>query len=110
MPRQSPAQRETIHRVMHEFKEGDLETSHGRPVRRRRRAIAIALSEAGASNQASQEQNRRNLAHTKRRERSAGGGGEPTKAELYAEARKRGIEGRSRMDKAELQRALRRKH
>jgi len=34
---------------------------------------------------------------------SAGG---QTKAELYAEARKRGIEGRSTMTKAQLQRAL----
>jgi hypothetical protein len=33
-------------------------------------------------------------------------GGGQTKAELYAEARKRGIEGRSTMTKAQLQRAL----
>lgn len=107
MPRQSKAQRETIHRVMHEFKEGRLESSQGRPVKRRRRAIAIALSEAGASDRASPERNRRNLARTKRRERTVAG--EATKADLYAEARRRNIPGRSRMSKGELQRALRRR-
>ena len=35
-----------------------------------------------------------------------GGKGEPTKAELYERARKRGIEGRSSMSKAELQKAV----
>jgi len=107
MPRQSRAQRETIHRVMHAFKEGTLESSHGRKVKRRRRAIAIALSEAGASDRASPERNRRSLARTKRRERATAG--EATKAELYAEARRRDIPGRSRMSKGELQRALRRR-
>lgn len=107
MPRQSKAQRETIHRVMNEFKEGSLKSSHGRPVKRRRRAIAIALSEAGASDRESPERNRRTLARTKRRERAAAG--EATKADLYAEAKRRDIPGRSRMDKAELQRALRRR-
>lgn len=33
-------------------------------------------------------------------------GGEPTKAELYQEAKRRGIEGRFRMTRAELQKAL----
>jgi hypothetical protein len=38
----------------------------------------------------------------------AGGGKAPTKAELMAEARRRDIPGRSRMDKEALRRALRR--
>ena len=37
---------------------------------------------------------------------SAGNGGEPTKVELYERAQQLGIEGRSRMSKAELQRAI----
>jgi hypothetical protein len=37
---------------------------------------------------------------------TAGNGGEPTKAELYERAQQLGIEGRSRMSKAELQRAI----
>jgi hypothetical protein len=38
--------------------------------------------------------------------RSRRGAGGPTKAQLYAEARRRGIKGRSSMSKAQLQRAL----
>ena len=38
MPQQSKPQRETVGRVMHEFKEGELETSRGTPVRSRRQA------------------------------------------------------------------------
>ncbi len=41
--------------------------------------------------------------------RSHSGAGGRTKAQLYNEARERGIEGRSTMDKAQLQRALARK-
>jgi Rho termination factor, N-terminal domain len=37
---------------------------------------------------------------------TAGNGTEPTKAELYERAQQLGIEGRSRMSKAELQRAI----
>ena len=46
---QTPAQQRKIHKVMHEFKQGDLETSHGRKVKNPKQAIAIALSEADAS-------------------------------------------------------------
>ena len=38
--------------------------------------------------------------------RSTANGGEPTKAELYERAQQLGIEGRSRMSKAELQDAI----
>jgi hypothetical protein len=34
---------------MHEFKEGELETSRGTPVRSRRQAVATALHEAGSA-------------------------------------------------------------
>ena len=46
---QSKAQKETVERVMHEFKHGELKTSHGRRVKNPRQAIAIGLHEAGAS-------------------------------------------------------------
>lgn len=35
-----------VGKVMHEFKEGKLKTSHGRKVKNRKQAVAIGLSEA----------------------------------------------------------------
>lgn len=102
MAKQSKPQRETIERVMREFKEGDLETSRGAPVRNQRQAVAIALHEAGASRDETPARNRRNLHRTKAREQDSA----QTKAELMEEARRRGIPGRSRMDKPALVRAL----
>ena len=81
---ETPAQKQTVERVMHEFKHHDLETAGGRKVRDRRQAVAIALSEAGASNRQSPAENRERLATTKRRD----------------------IPGRSRMNKQALIRAL----
>jgi hypothetical protein len=46
------------------------------------------------------------IARKTARHRSGGGREELTQAELYAEARRRDLPGRSRMSKAELQRAL----
>ncbi len=103
MAKQTDAQQQTVERVMHEFKQGELDSGRGGKVRSPKQAIAIALSEAGASNRQSPQTNQRRLARTKRRERGAG----PTRAELYAEATRKGVAGRSRMDKAALQRALR---
>ncbi|MDO9707630.1 DUF6496 domain-containing protein [Paracraurococcus lichenis] len=103
MAKESKAQRETVERVMREWKEGDLETSRGAPVRSQRQAVAIALHEAGASRDETPEKNRANLRRSKARERKA----EETRASLYAEATRRGIQGRSRMTKEELVRALR---
>jgi uncharacterized protein DUF6496 len=57
---QSKAQKETVSRVMHEFKHGQLETSRGRKVRNPKQAIAIGLREAGASKYESKEKNREN--------------------------------------------------
>lgn len=127
MPRhQTPAQRETIERVMHEFKRGELKAAAGkRKVRNPKQAIAIALHEAGASQYESEAENKHNLRLTKekerrgetyrdeaegrqRRGRSAGDrdGSKKTRAELYDEAKKRNIPGRSKMSKAQLAKAL----
>ena len=127
MPRhQTPAQRETVERVMHEFKHGELKTAAGkRKVKNPKQAIAIALHESGASKYESSAENKRNLRRTKEKERrgetyrdeaegrrsrghSAKGrnGSEKTKAALYEEAKRRGIPGRSKMDKHQLERAL----
>ena len=129
MPRQQTrAQRETIERVMHEFKHGELKTAAGkRKVKNPKQAVAIALHEAGASKYESPQENKRNLRRTKEKERrgetyrdeaegtkrrggSAGGtsGTDQTKAELYAEAKKRDLPGRSKMNKQQLERALHR--
>jgi hypothetical protein len=124
MPRhQTPAQRETVERVMHEFKHDELKTAKGkRKVKNPRQAIAIALHEAGASKYENSSENKRNLRRTKEKERrgetyrdeaegrsrSARGGNtnEKTKAELYEEAKKRDIPGRSKMNKQQLEKAL----
>jgi hypothetical protein len=66
---QSKAQKETIGRVMHEFKHGELKTSRGKKVRNPKQAVAIGLHEAGASKYESQQKNRENLKRTKARER-----------------------------------------
>lgn len=124
MAKQTRRQKQIVGRVMHEFKHGELET-RGRKIRNPRQAIAIGLSEAGASNRKSAAENRRNRKRTEtkerrgqtaqqrkegrgRRGRPAGASGE-TRAELYAKAQRRGLRGCSRMSKAELQRVLRRK-
>lgn len=61
---------------MHQFKHGGL-VGTGGTVHNPKQAIAIALSEAGASNRPSPEENRRRLAKTKRQEKAAKPGGAP---------------------------------
>jgi hypothetical protein len=123
MPKQSEPQKKTVGRVMHEFKHGELESGSGKKVKNRKQAVAIALSEAGASNQESPKTNAKNLHRAKSKERRGKtaeaekegkaaqdrtlSGGE-TKAELYAKAKKQEIPGRSKMSKAELARAVNR--
>jgi hypothetical protein len=53
-----PKQKATVKRVMHAFKEGDLRSSAGTPVKNRKQAIAIALSESGQSLPAPKTQRR----------------------------------------------------
>ncbi len=68
MAKESGRQKEIVGRVMHEFKHGELETA-GRKIRNPRQAIAIGLSEAGASNRQSEPENKRRRARTASKER-----------------------------------------
>ena len=109
--RQTPAQKGTVARVMHEFKHGELRQNDGTTIRDPKQAIAIALSEAGASDRVSPETNEHNRQRAAEQEERgvtarALHEGTSSRAALYAEARRRGIPGRSGMTKAELQRAL----
>jgi hypothetical protein len=136
--RQSPGQKETVERVMHEFKHGELKTARGqRKVKNPKQAIAIALQEAGSSKYESDKTNAKNLRRTKTKERrgetyqdereghratqqtyrrasaksgrggSAKSDGGKTRAALYAEARRHNIPNRSKMNKEQLEAALR---
>lgn len=67
MAKESPAQQEVVAEVMHEFKEGKLKSGSGDKVKNPRQAIAIGLSEAGASNRQSPAKNKRKLKQTKAR-------------------------------------------
>jgi hypothetical protein len=59
-PRESQPQKETVERIMHEFKHGELRSGKSREkVKSRKQAIATALSEAGESNPADSERERR---------------------------------------------------
>ena len=60
MPKPGESKDETVERVMHEFKHGDLKSSSGDKVKSRKQAVAIALSESGQSN------DKRSPAHTRR--------------------------------------------
>ena len=51
MPKGKKAKQAKIRRVLKEFKAGTLKSSSGEKITDRRRAIAIALSEAGMSTQ-----------------------------------------------------------
>jgi hypothetical protein len=113
MPKETKDQRETVDRVMHEFKHGELETAAGRKVTNPKQAVAIGLSEAGASNQQTPSENRRRRARTQRKEakgetamQEKEGKAAKTRTELYDEAKRRNIAGRSKMDRDELERAL----
>jgi hypothetical protein len=71
MAKSSLRQRRTEGRVMHEFKHGELKTGpagKGGKVKSRKQAIAIALSEAGASKYDSPRKNRSNRTKTERKE------------------------------------------
>ena len=85
-PRESEPQKETVERVMHEFKHGELRSgTGGEKVKSRKQAVAIALSEAGASNQQTPKENEEHLRHTKAKERR----GETAKDEIEGKRSRR---------------------
>jgi hypothetical protein len=69
MAKESPAQQEKVGEVMHAFKRGDLKSSSGRKVRNPKQAIAIGLSEAGASRKQSPGEKRRAKARVEKDKR-----------------------------------------
>jgi hypothetical protein len=69
MAKESKAQQEKVAEVMHEFKEGDLRSGSGKKVKNPKQAIAIGLSEAGASNQQSPTRNRAQKSEAERESR-----------------------------------------
>jgi len=69
MAKQTSGQKDTMERVMHEYKHGELETPAGKTVTSRKQAVAIGMHESGSSNQESKSGNRRNYAHVKSKER-----------------------------------------
>jgi hypothetical protein len=67
---QTPTQRKAVKRVMHEYKHGELKTAGGaRKVKNPKQAIAIALSEAGASKYDTPQERAHNLRRTKAKEK-----------------------------------------
>jgi hypothetical protein len=71
MAKSTPRQRRTEGRVMHEFKHGELKSGRGGKggkVKSRKQAIAIALSEAGASKYDSKRKQRHNRTRSARKE------------------------------------------
>ena len=146
MAKQSRPQRKTVERVMHEYKRGELKSGGRAKVKSPKQAIAIALSEAGASRSQSPAQKRRAQQRTKAKvargetakagaegvgrerpargaavrgttarrgpqrggvaRRGAGSAAEKTKVQLYQEAKRRKVPGRSRMSKDELAKAV----
>src|SRR4051812_8088297 len=71
MAKSTPRQRRTEGRVMHEFKHGELKSGpggKGGKVKSRKQAIAVALSEAGASKYDSKREQRHNRARTAAKE------------------------------------------
>jgi hypothetical protein len=103
MASQSKEQKETIQRVMHAYKHGELEQAQGGTVENPKQAVAIALREAGASKSETPQKNKENLRKTKSIQRRG-----ETRVSLYEEAQRQNIPGRSRMSKEALARALRR--
>jgi hypothetical protein len=69
MAKTPPRQRKTEGRVMHEYKHGELSRGRaGGKVKSRKQAIAIALHEAGASNEQSPKEKRKARAKSSRDE------------------------------------------
>jgi hypothetical protein len=90
MAKSTPRQRRTEGRVMHEFKHGELKSGRGGKggkVKSRKQAIAIALSEAGASKYDSKREQRHNRARSSRKEAKGRTGQQEREGERHIGAR-----------------------
>jgi hypothetical protein len=106
MPQQAwSAKRE---RQYEHIKEG--EKKQGRSTRRAKQIAAATVNKErarkGEAKSASRSSTRDISSGRRGGLRSGSGGGGRTKEQLYNEAKRRGIKGRSRMNKAQLQRAV----
>jgi hypothetical protein len=106
MPQQAwSAKRE---RQYEHIKEG--EKKQGRSTRRAKQIAAATVNKErarkGEARSASRSSTRDISSGRRGGLRSGSGGGGRTKEQLYNEAKRRGIKGRSRMNKAQLQRAV----
>ena len=63
MPKPGESKSDTVERVMHAYKDGDLKSSSGDKVKSRKQAVAIALSESGQSKYKTKAENQRAFAH-----------------------------------------------
>ena len=106
MAKQNKAQKDTVERVMHEFKHGELKMRGGRKVKNPRQAIAIGLREAGASKYESKKDNARSLRRTKRKERR----GETARAETEGPPQRSHREWRTRLAREPLRRGQAAQH
>lgn len=99
--KESPQQKKTIGRVMHEFKHGELRSRGSGPkVKSPKQAIAIALHEAGASKRETPAGNRRNLKRTKAIERR----GETGRAQAEGRSGRSGARGGKAAQKSSARR------
>lgn len=92
MAQESPRQRKTTGRVMHEFAHGELRSGpggKGGKVKSRRQAIAIALKEAGAAKYESPKENQRNLKKSERKEARGETGQQEAEGKSHVGARGR---------------------
>ncbi|GHC87052.1 plasmid stabilization protein [Streptomyces flavofungini] len=106
MPRGSNAKRERQYEHIKESAE-KRGMSKGRAKEIAARTVNKERARSGESSTASKTSTRDKKSASQRDgERSHSGSQGPTKDQLYAEAKKQGIEGRSSMNKKELARAL----
>ncbi|MFD7262218.1 plasmid stabilization protein [Streptomyces sp. NPDC059874] len=107
MPRGSSAKRERQYEHIKESGE-QRGMSEGRAKEMASRTVNKERARAGESKTASRSSTQGKSASQRGGEKSGGGGGasERTKDELYQEAKKRNIEGRSTMTKQQLKNAL----
>ncbi|SEE18838.1 plasmid stabilization protein [Streptomyces sp. TLI_105] len=106
MPRGSSSKRERQYEHIKESGEkGGM--SEGRAKEMASRTVNKERAQSGESKSASRSSTSGKSASQRGGERSSGGGSsERTKDDLYQEAKKRGIEGRSTMTKQQLKNAL----